>query len=234
MLKKTRHIWKRRAQGRLFDILGMQGLIAERELHTLEDHMGFRGQLTEHRRFQIDELKKLGLEPSNNVLEIGCGPLTAGIPVIQYLNADHYVGVDVRSNVLDVAWQQIGRHELSSKNPRLIRSDNFAIEELGDRRFEYIWAFSVLFHLSDDILNRLFSAVARTLTKRGMFVANVQTDLESSTWLQFPFLKRTIEEYRAVAAKHGLQSDDLGTIEERGFDLPGLERTNPLLKFTLD
>jgi cyclopropane fatty-acyl-phospholipid synthase-like methyltransferase len=211
----------------------MQGLLDEREIQTLEDHMGFHGQLPEHRRFQIEELKRLGLQPPNNVLEIGCGPLTAGIPVIQYLDANHYVGVDVRASVLDVAWQQIGRHELSAKNPRLIRSDDFGADELGDRRFDYVWSFSVLFHLSDDILDRLFAAVAKRLTNDGMFVANVQTDLESSTWLQFPFLKRTIGDYRDAAAKHGFETDDLGTIEERGFRLPGLERTNPLLKFTL-
>jgi cyclopropane fatty-acyl-phospholipid synthase-like methyltransferase len=211
----------------------MQGLLDEREIQTLEDHMGFHGQLPEHRRFQIEELKRLGLQPPNNVLEIGCGPLTAGIPVIQYLDANHYVGVDVRASVLDVAWQQIGRHELSAKNPRLIRSDDFGADELGDRRFDYVWSFSVLFHLSDDILDRLFAAVAKRLTNDGMFVANVQTDLESSTWLQFPFLKRTLGDYRDAAAKHGFETDDLGTIEERGFRLPGLERTNPLLKFTL-
>jgi cyclopropane fatty-acyl-phospholipid synthase-like methyltransferase len=234
MLNKTRHIWKRRAQAWLFDIAGMQGLLDERETQRLEDHMGFHGQLPEHRRFQIEELKKLGLQAKHNVLEIGCGPLTAGIPVIQYLDPDHYVGVDVRSNVLDAAWQQIGRYELSAKNPRLIRSDNFGSEELGDRRFDYVWSFSVLFHLSDDILDRLFAAVAGRLAKGGIFVANVQTDLESSTWLQFPFLKRTIGDYRKAAAKHGFQTVDLGTIEERGFRLPGLERTNPLLKFTLE
>src|SRR4051794_26028652 len=77
VLERTRHIWKRRIQGRLFDAAGMQALLDERERNTLEDHMGFRGQFPEHRRFQIDELKKLGLRPSNSVLEIGCGPLTA-------------------------------------------------------------------------------------------------------------------------------------------------------------
>jgi SAM-dependent methyltransferase len=231
MLKKTRHMWKRRAQSRLFELTGMQALLDEREIQALEDHMGFRGQLPEHRRFQIEQLKKLGLQPSHDVLEIGCGPLTAGIPVIQYLDADHYVGVDVRPTVLDVAWQQIGRHELSAKNPRLIRSDNFGAEELRDRRFDYVWSFSVLFHLSDEILDGLFSAVTKRLTDGGMFVANVQTDLESSTWLQFPFLKRTIDDYRDVAEKHGMQTEELGTIEERGFRLPGLERTNPLLRF---
>jgi cyclopropane fatty-acyl-phospholipid synthase-like methyltransferase len=211
----------------------MQGFLDERELHALEDHMGFRGQLPEHRRFQIEELTKLGLRPAHSVLEIGCGPLTAGIPVIQYLEPGRYVGIDVRASVLNAAWQQIGRHELSEKNPQLLRSDDFGNAELAERRFDYIWAFSVLFHLSDEILDRLFWSVAKRLTKAGMFVANVQTDVESSSWLEFPFLKRTVSDYQNVAAKHGLRLTELGTIEQRGFNLGSAERTNPLLQFTL-
>lgn len=233
LLRKTRALWKRRAQAWLFDATGMQGLLDERELHSLEDMMGFRGQWDEHRRFQIVELRKLGLEPSSSLLEIGCGPLTAGIPIIQYLDGDRYVGVDVRSNVLDLSWQQVGRAALSAKNPRLIRSEEFGALELGDRRFDFIWSFSVLYHLSDEILDKLFSHVAARLKTDGRFVANVMTDMEDSTWLEFPFIRRTIEIYRSVAAKHGLKTANLGTIEQRGFRLLGQERTNPLLEFSL-
>lgn len=49
-----------------------------REKHRLEDSMGFRGQFDEHRRFQIELLKNLGLKPGHQFLELGCGPLTAG------------------------------------------------------------------------------------------------------------------------------------------------------------
>lgn len=173
MLERTRKIWTRRVQQRLFDVARIKDLLEEKELHTLEDHMGFRGQLVEHREFQISELKKLGLKPSSTVLEIGCGPLTAGVPVIEYLDPNRYVGVDVRSTVLNCAWQVIGKQGLSVKNPQLIRSDNFADDVLGDRRFDFIWTFSVLYHLSDDILDRYFATVAKRIG--GVAVANVQT-----------------------------------------------------------
>jgi SAM-dependent methyltransferase len=233
LLKKTRALWKRRAQAWLFDVAGIQALLNERELQSLEDMMGFRGQWDEHRRFQIDELKRLGLQPSSSFLEIGCGPLTAGIPVIQYLDSDRYVGIDVRSNVLDLSWQQVGRAGLSAKNPRLIRSDEFGATQLGERKFDYIWSFSVLYHLSDEILDDLLSHVARRLETDGHFVANVMTDMENSTWLEFPFIRRTVETYRSVAAKYDLKTVDLGTIEERGFRLSGPERNNSLLAFSL-
>jgi cyclopropane fatty-acyl-phospholipid synthase-like methyltransferase len=208
-------------------------LLDERELRSLEDMMGFRGQWDEHRRFQMDELQKLGLQPSASLLEFGCDPLTAGIPIIEYLDENRYVGVDVRSSVLDLSWQQVGRAGLSTKNPRLIRSDEFGGAELEDRKFDFIWSFSVLYHLSDEILDKLFFHVARRLKADGKFIANVMTDMENSTWLEFPFIRRTAESYRSVAAKHGLKTTELGTIEERGFRLPGPERTNPLLEFCL-
>lgn len=195
--------------------------------------MGFRGQLPEHRRFQIDELRRLGLTPSSFVLEIGCGPLTAGIPVIKYLDPGRYVGVDVRSNVLDLSWQEVGLAGSSAKNPRLICADDFGVAELGDRKFDYVWSFSVLYHLSDEILDQLFSGLPKRLAANGRFVANVQTDVESSTWLEFPFLKRSVDDYEAVAKRYGLKMKNLGTIEQRGFKLPGEERNNPLLEFTL-
>ena len=232
-LKRTRAIWKRKMQGALFSVMGMQALLDERERHQLEDSMGFRGQWDEHRRFQIDELKKLGLQPQSRVLEIGCGPLTAGIPVITYLEPDRYVGLDVRSSVLNLAYQQIGRAGLSGKNPRLICTDNFGVVHLMDQKFDFVWSFSVLYHLTDEILEDLMRNVSLRLDIGGRFVANVMTDMENSTWLEFPFLRRSVKEYTDLAARHGLTCSKLGTLAELGLGLSGAESQNELLQFRL-
>jgi SAM-dependent methyltransferase len=224
---------KRNAQAWLFEAAGIQGLLDEREKQALERHMGFPGQWDEHRRFQIEELHKLGLRSSSALLEIGCGPLTAGIPIIEYLDSGKYIGVDVRPDVLDRSWQQVGKNGLSIKNPRLIQSDSFGADQLEDRKFDFIWAFSVLFHLSDDLLDKLFAIASKHLAPGGQLVANVQIDMDNSTWFEFPFLRRTTETYASVAAGHGLKMTNLGTIEERGFRLAHSERTNPLLTFDL-
>jgi len=233
LLRRTRHIWKRKVQGAIFSATAMQDLLDEREKDILENSMGFRGQWEEHRRFQIEQLKSLGLKADHRFLEIGCGPLTAGIPIIDYLEPGNYVGVDVRSSVLNLSWAQIGRNGLSAKNPRLIRSDNFAAAELDGVLFDYIWSFSVLYHLTDEILDSLLANVAKRLAPRGHYYANVMIDMDNSRWLEFPFLRRTVDNYRAIAAKHGLDVRELGTIADLGFRLTGGERTNPLLEFSL-
>lgn len=231
MLERTRAKWKHAIRQRLFGWTNMQAMLDLDERHALEDSMGFRGQWDEHRRFQLAELKRRGLKPHNRMVEIGCGPLTAGIPVIEYLDAGKYVGVDVRESVLNLAWQQIGKAGLSGKNPRLIRSDDFGEGELGDATVDFMWSFSVFFHMTDAILDGCLASVSKRLAANGRCYANVMTDMDSSTWLQFPFLRRTIEDYRTIAARHGLTTTELGTIASLGFTLAGDESNNILLEF---
>ena len=220
-------------KGIIFDTADLQSMLDLREKHKLEDSMGFRGQWDEHRRFQIEMLKVQGLEAFHDFLEIGCGPLTAGIPLIDYLESDRYTGVDVRSSVLDMSWREVGKAGLSSKNPRLICSSSFASNELGDRRFDYVYSFSVLYHLSDAILDSYFLAVSKRLKPSGVCLANVNTHIPSDKWLEFPFLMRSVETYAALAASHGLETISLGTLQQNGFQNQAMEQLNPLLRFQL-
>src|ERR1017187_3496889 len=105
LLSKTRRKMVYKLKSYIFDAAKFQEVLDLRDKLRLEDSMGFRGQFDEHRRFQIALLKERGLVPSHRLLEIGCGPLTGGIPIIDFLEPDNYVGVDVRSSVLDLSWK---------------------------------------------------------------------------------------------------------------------------------
>jgi ubiquinone/menaquinone biosynthesis C-methylase UbiE len=219
-------------KGVIFDVANLQSMIDLREKHQLEDSMGFRGQWDSHRQFQIDLLKRLGLKPSHDFLELGCGPLTAGIPVIEYLDTNRYLGVDIRSSVLDMSWREIGKAKLSAKNPRLICSKSFGDETLSpNQKFDFVYSFSVLYHLSDEILDKYFATVSRRLSKGGKCIANIDVHSPSDRWLEFPFIRRSVETYSDIAANHGLSTENLGTIEELGFSGQGPEKHNPLLVF---
>ena len=231
-LSRTRAKWAHRLKGFIFDVADLQSMIDLREKHQLEDSMGFRGQWESHRQFQIAILKSIGLKQSHHFLELGCGPLTAGIPIIDYLDADRYTGVDIRSSVLDMSWREIGKAKLSEKNPRLICSKYFGDEALlPGQKFDFVYSFSVLYHLSDEILDAYFLAVSRRLSKGGKCIANINVHLPSDRWLEFPFIKRSVETYRDCAASHGLSTENLGTIERLGFSGQGTEKHNPLLVF---
>jgi SAM-dependent methyltransferase len=222
-----------RSKAFVFDRAGLQEVPDTRDRLRLEESMGFHGQFDEHRRFQMSFLKEQGLLSSHMLLEIGCGPLTGGIPIIEYLAPGNYVGVDVRSNVLDLSWREVSKAALSAKNPRLICSASFGDLELGDQAFDFIFSFSVLFHLSDDILESYFKVVRRRLKEAGVCFANVNTIDDASTWLEFPFVKRDLEKYQEVAAGCGLKMKSLGEIRNLGFRLPGQERRNQMLSLCI-
>jgi 2-polyprenyl-3-methyl-5-hydroxy-6-metoxy-1,4-benzoquinol methylase len=232
LLSRTRRNAKLALKGLIFDKANLQELVDVRRRQALEDSMGFRGQWDEHRRFQIAFLKSQGLDPSHKFLEIGCGPLTGGISLIGYLNPNNYIGVDIRSSVLNLSWGEVGAAGLSAKNPRLICSSSFGSEELPDEQFDFVLSFSVLFHLTDELLQACFVRVAKCLKPTGVFFAQVDNQHDSSSWLQFPFIKRTVKDYVEMASAAGLKANSLGTIETLGFRLPGEERRNEMLSFT--
>jgi SAM-dependent methyltransferase len=232
-LYQTRQRIAHNIKAYIFDRAGFQQMLDLRDRHLLEDSMGFRGQFDEHRRFQISFLKEQGLVPSNKMLEIGCGPLTGGIPIIEYLEPGNYVGVDVRSSVLDLSWKEVGRARLSGRNPRLICSSSFGSLELTGQTFDFVFSFSVLFHLSDELLAAYFDAVRNMLRLDGVCLANANTVDEDSTWLEFPFLKRTTEQYQKSAAESGLEMKCLGEIGDLGFRLSGQERRNQMFSFRI-
>ena len=69
------------------------------------------------REFQFDFLKRMGLERTQVLLDLGCGTLRGGIPLIEFLERGHYIGVDVRADVLDEARAELREAGLEHKSP---------------------------------------------------------------------------------------------------------------------
>ena len=112
------------------------------------------------RDFQAKFLIGHGLSPSDYLLDVGCGTLRGGIPLIRYLDTGHYYGIEVRAEVLDEALRELEESGLRHKQPILV-SDPGTLDLRG--RFTFAWAFSVLFHLRDEILDDTLELVANSL-----------------------------------------------------------------------
>ena len=76
------------------------------------------------REFQIRFLKEVGLQPEHYLLDIGCGTLRGGLPIIEYLEKRHYYGIELRAYVLAEGRKELREANLEDKEPALIVSEN--------------------------------------------------------------------------------------------------------------
>jgi cyclopropane fatty-acyl-phospholipid synthase-like methyltransferase len=187
---------------------------AQARRHAL---VGPKSQWQFKRDFQIGFLRSAGLQPDHRVLDLGCGTLRGGIPIIEYLGTGRYTGVDVRSETIDEAYAELALHGLERKAPRLVASASLATSGI-ESTFDVVWAFSVLIHMTDDALEDCFAFVAVHLAPHGKFFANVNIGAndEDRHWREFPVVWRSLAAYEAMANDHGLQVTDVGSLADVG------------------
>ena len=168
------------------------------------------------RDFQIAFLRAHGLEPGHVLVDVGCGTLRGGIPIIEYLAAGGYVGLDVRAEAIEEARRELRESGLEDKRPELVVAPSLAGVDLG-RTADRVWAFSVLMHLDDGRLAECFDFARRHLAADGAFYANAITaERPPARWREFPVLSRPVETYRAFAERAGLSVHDLGPLSGLG------------------
>jgi len=168
------------------------------------------------RDFQIKFLSDVGLKPEHYLFDLGCGTLRGGILLIQYLENSHYFGVETWEEALNEGRRELRETGLESKNPTFLLSSDISQLVVG-RKFDYMWAFSVLIHMNDKILNNALGFVSKHLSKGGVFYANVNTgDMREGGWHGFPVVARTFDFYSQICAMNGLTVSDLGSLKELG------------------
>ena len=171
-----------------------------------------------------------GLQPHHYLVSIGCGVLRGGVPNINYLDTGHFYGIDARPRVLDEARRVLKEAGLENKKPELLLGEHLANLSL-DRQFDYVWAFSVLIHMSDPILTETMQFVAHHLKSDGVFYANVDTaDKPDGYWQEFPHVYRSVSFYREACERNGLMLTDLGSLSELGHISGDLSDGHRMLK----
>jgi glycosyltransferase involved in cell wall biosynthesis len=122
---------------------------------------------------QLEVLKRLGCEPHHRVLEVGCGALVAGFPVMQYLDAGNYAGIDPNRWLFESSLRVA---EVSSvnldKRPRFFARSDFRTGT--GEKFNFIFSHSILSHASNDQLTDFFAAAAEQLAEGGVLAASIR------------------------------------------------------------
>ncbi len=184
------------------------------------------------RDFQVRFLASQGLRPSDYLLDIGCGTLRGGIPLIRLLEPGHYYGIEVRREVLEQGREELREHQLEERLPVLCHTPALARVTFS-QPFDFIWAFAVLIHMTDEIADDCVALAARSLAPRGRFYATVNFGPRpEGHWLGFPVVWRSAAFYDKLAKRNYLAMSDLGSMRSIRSEMDGLgEETTRILEF---
>jgi len=125
-------------------------------------------------QLQFELLRREGCRTESKVLEIGCGCLHAGIPLIQYLEKGNYVGVDPNKWL----WQKAMKNRqvrqlIAEKQARFLSVDDFDASELSIK-FDLVFAHSVLSHCAHWQLEQFLRNTGKILAPGGRILASIR------------------------------------------------------------
>lgn len=176
------------------------------------------------RQFQIAFLKQQGLQPSHSLLDFGCGNLRGGLPLIEYLNREKYTGADIRTELIESAKKEVKTHSLQEKFPKLLVFPGEWAQVTG-RNFDFLWAFSVLFHIPDKEMAGILRMLRQCAHTHSLFWANVHIGPpQAAKWREFPFVQREWDWYEDVFQEAGWVIENIGSLQQFGHIHPRLSQ----------
>jgi hypothetical protein len=141
---------------------------------SLAEAQAYTGTDRTSGRLQLEILKSEGCLPSSNLLEIGCGCLSAGVPLIEYLEAGRYVGIDPNEWLRKAALSDPAvRATVESKRARFLSVSDFDASSLGIK-FDYALSHSILTHTAQWQLSLFLRSSARTMPAGAKLVASLR------------------------------------------------------------
>ena len=143
--------------------LGAKGIAARRHRSVVG------GRWEEMGRLQLDFVIGRGLRPEHRFIDVGCGSLRAGRKIAAYLEPEHYYGVDVNAQIIELGYEKELDDELRRRLPtsNLRSTDRFDVD--FGVPFDMGIAQSVFSHLSLNHLRLCLARVARSMKPGGRF-----------------------------------------------------------------
>ena len=126
----------------------------------------------------IDEYRSLyGVEPICRVIKIAPstyyahahrhahpqGILRGGLQFVPYLEPGHYVGVDISGTRLEQGRGLMDEAGIARDSYSTFLVHDCSLKELGDRKFDYVWAHAVVMHMPEPDIRAFLSSLKKHL-----------------------------------------------------------------------
>ncbi len=141
---------------------------------TFEDARVYVGTDSKSGEIQFEFLRRQGLTPSSNVLEVGCGFLNAGCHLMRFLEPGRFVGIDPNEWVREKAMEvEEVRALVEATRPTFLSVDDFDASSLGIE-FDHVLSHSILSHAAGWQLGQFLKNVGKVLAPEGRIVASLR------------------------------------------------------------
>ncbi len=134
--------------------------------NTFKEHQKKLGVNIRHRTI-FKNLKKIGLKPNSNVIEVGCGIGTVSSLILKYITGGNFVGVDISKESIEMAQKLYAGY----KNAEFIVNDMAAFTH--KLKFDFVVLPDVLEHIPVEQHNNLFKVLASVTTNDAVVLINI-------------------------------------------------------------
>lgn len=148
--------------------------------------------------------RSCGVSPSDKVVDYGCGTLRLGRLLIEFLDADRYIGLDIDDRILDAGQSQLSAGLVALKRPKLEVISAESLRRTAAWRPKWVCSKGVLQHVPPTELDRFFDNLSCLVLAgaTGLFIVKIFTKsekLSSKTWAY------SLDDLRTSAGRSGME-----------------------------
>ena len=164
----------------------------------------------ERAREIVDGWLRWGIRSSDTVVDYGCGTLRTGRLLIEFLDADRYIGLDIDDRILAAGQNSLPADLLSLKRPRLEVISADSLRRAAARQPKWVCSKGVLQHVPPTELDRFFSNLSQfvLIGATGLIGGRVWETRQRLSSVTFG---HTLEDLQASASRSGMALERLGS-----------------------
>ena len=140
-------------------------------------------------------LVSLGVRPGDKFVDYGCGTLRLGVLFIEYLEPDHYFGLDIDERILSAGRARLSPELIAAKRPVLEVISPDSVSRVAAKQPRWVCSKGVLQHVPPDQMGSYFGSLATLLNGGGDGFLNARLGnklkrIAPKTWVyEFEWLK---------------------------------------------